>query len=196
MKAKFFCYLPYRVFTGLLIIMCLHSPGFSQSGKAGSLAYLKASNGIGGFTLGNLLTSEQVQGLTYLDGEGSKPDADSCVTYEYHPDKPMELEGGLTASHICIRSYENRVVNIYVFFNRDQGYKMLSKFLHWYGTFTAKPNDYQDVYMWESRTVKLMLSFHPDDEQGIAVYTSVPLTNVLNAKNAKRLTQLLTSNDK
>lgn len=194
MKAKFLCYLPYRVVTGLLIIMCLHSPGFSQAGKAGSLAYLKAQNGIGGFNLGGLLTGEQEQALAYLDGEGSKPDADSCITYEYHPEKPLELEGGLTASHICVRTYEHKVVNIYVFFNRDQGYKMLRNFLHWYGTFTAKPNDYQDVYMWESRTVKLLLSFHPDDEQGIAVYTSVPLTNTLNARNAKRLSQLLTSN--
>jgi hypothetical protein len=196
MKAKFFCYLPYRVVTGLLIIMCLHSPGFSQAGKAGSLAYLRARNGIGGFNLGGFLTGEQTAGLTYLDGEGSKPDADSCITYEYHSDKPLDLEGGLTASHICVRTYQDKIVNIYVFFNRNQGYKMLSKFLHWYGTFTAKPNDYQDVYLWESRTVKLLLSYHPDDEQGIAVYTSVALTNTINTRNAKRLTQLLTSNDK
>lgn len=196
MKAKFFCCLPYRVVTGLLIIMCLHSPGFSQAGKAGSLAYLKARNGIGGFNLGGFPTGEQTAGLTYLDGEGSKPDADSCITYEYHSDKPLDLEGGLTASHICVRTFQDKIVNIYIFFNRDQGYKMLSKFLHWYGTFTAKPNDYQDVYLWESRTVKLMLSYHPDDEQGIAVYTSVALTNAINTRNAKRLTQLLTSNDK
>ncbi|HEX8022664.1 hypothetical protein [Mucilaginibacter sp.] len=176
--------------------MCLHSPGFSQAGKVGSLSYLKARNGIGGFNLGGFPTGEQAMGLTYLDGEGSKPDADSCITYEYHSDKPLDLEGGLTASHICIRTYQDKIVNIYVFFNRDQGYKMLSKFLHWYGTFTAKPNDYQDVYLWESRTVKLLLSYHPDDEQGIAVYTSVALTNAINAQNAKRLTQLLTSNDK
>lgn len=195
MKAKFFCYLPYRVVTGLLIIMCLHSPGFSQAAKIGSLAYLRARNGIGGFNLGGLLTGEQEQALTYIDGEGSKPDADSCVTYEYHPDKQLELEDGLTATHICVRTWQNKVVNIYVFFNRNQGYKMLSKFLHWYGTFTAKPNDYQDVYLWDSRTVKLLLSYHPDDDQGIAVYTSVPLTNTINAQNAKRLTQLLTSNE-
>jgi hypothetical protein len=187
MKAKLLYYLPYRVITGLLMLMCLHSPGFSQGEKNGSLAYLKERNGIGGFHLGSYLTGDQLRDITYLDGESGKPDADSCFTYEYHPDKGIELEDGLTASHLCIRTYENKIVNIYVFFNRNQGYKVLSKFLHWYGTFTAKPNDYQDIYLWDSRTVKLMLSCHADDEQGVAVFTSVTLTNAISELNSKKV---------
>lgn len=194
MKPGFTPLLSYKTLAIMVAMLCLPVICFSQSLKPGSLAYLKDRNGIGGFRLGAYLTVNQSHDLSYVDGENGKPDADSCVTYEYHPENGLKIEGGINVNHICLRTYKNKVVNIYVLFNRNEGYLVLRRFLEWYGTFTAKPNDYLDIYNWDSNAVKLSLRYQLDTDQGMAVYTSVSLMNEIEARKVKPLPVLLTAN--
>ena len=175
----------------MIMVLCSPLWCFSQSIQPGALAYLKDHNGIGGFKLGAYLTVNQAQDLSYIEGENGKPDADSCITYEYRPENGLKIEGGLNVNHICLRTYKNKLVNIYVFFNRAEGYLVLRRFLQWYGTFTAKPNDYLDIYDWDSNSVKLSLRYHLDTDQGMAVYSSVDLMNQIEARKAKALPLVL-----
>jgi hypothetical protein len=193
MKPEFTSRLSYKTLVIMMMSLCLPAMCFSQSSQPGSLAFLKDRNGIAGFRLGAYLTVNQAQDLSYIDGENGKPDADSCVTYEYHPENGLKVEGGISVNHICLRTYKNKLVNIYVFFNRPEGYLVLRRFLQWYGTFTAKPNDYLDIYDWDSNKVKVSLRYHLDTDQGMAVYTSVDLMNEIEARKVKPLPMLLTA---
>ncbi|MEO3404604.1 hypothetical protein AAFN85_11925 [Mucilaginibacter sp. CAU 1740] len=193
MKPKFTSLLSYNTLVITVMVLCFPLVSFSQTLKPGSLAYLKQANGIGGFRLGSYLTLSQSQDLSYIDGENGKPDADSCVTYEYHIENGLKVEGGLNINHVCLRTYKNKLVNIYVFFNRKEGYLVLRRFLQWYGTFTAKPNDYLDIYDWDSNKVKVSLRYHLDTDQGMAVYTCVDLMNEVEARKVKPLPMLLTA---
>jgi len=171
---------------GKLVIMLLCFPAitFSQQKRPGSIEYLKLCNGLNGITLGsdiNLLPRDK---LAYMDGDATL-DADSCLKFEYRNYDLFKLGDGLKLDLIGLRTYKNKIVNIYLFFKRAEGYKALSVFLNAYGSFTGKPDDYADIYNWDSSILNLSLKYELRADLGIAILTSKPLVKEIELMKEK-----------
>lgn len=154
-----------------LLLLPLRS--LSQVINCGSIKYLYSTNGFKNIVLGadmNLLQGK----LTYLDDD-TRPDADSCMRYEYSNEDLLSIDSTLKLDMIGIRTYKNKIVNIYLFFNQKDAYKVLSNFLRNYGQYTDKPIEYADIYYWKTKNVDLSLTYTPDVDKGVAVFTYKPL---------------------
>jgi hypothetical protein len=110
--------------------------------------------------------------LFYLDDD-SRLDADSCYKFEYRDTSLLKVGNDFYLDLVGIRTYKNKVVNIYLFFKKSDGYKLLNNFLAAYGVFTSKPDDYSDIYEWHSSMIDVSLRYQSDNDLGlgIAVYT-------------------------
>jgi len=166
--------------------MLLPAFGFSQSKKPGSIEYLKFTNGYESIILGSNISDIPESKLTYLDGE-RKFDADSCLKYAYKDTTILKVGNDLYLDLIGIRTFRNRVVNIYLFFKKKEGYKALRSFLSSYGLFTSKPNDYVDIYNWDSTSISLSLQYELNSELGVAVFTCTSLQKEIEAMKLKGL---------
>jgi hypothetical protein len=159
-----------------IMLLCFPAITFSQQKRPGSIEYLKSCNGLNGITLGadiNLLPRDK---LAYMDGDATL-DADSCLKFEYRNYDLFKLGDGLKLDLIGLRTYKNKIVNIYLFFKRAEGYKALSVFLNDYGSFTGKPDDYADIYNWDTSLLNLSLKYELRVDLGVAVLTSKQLVN-------------------
>jgi len=117
----------------LIAIACLlPSLVFSQSKTQGSVEYLKFCNGIKWLTLGEDISQIPAHKLTYLDND-AKPDADSCIRYQYKDSSSLIQGDSLLLDAIGFRVYKNKIVNIYLFFKMTDAYKILDYFLKAYG---------------------------------------------------------------
>lgn len=165
----------------LIIIACL-SPllVFSQSKTPGSVEYLKFCNGINGLTLGEDISQIPSYKLTFLDND-DKPDADSCIHYQYKDSSSLALGDSLSLDAIGFRTYKNKIVNIYLFFKMGDAYKILSDFLKAYGPFTERPNNYADIYNWDTSVLNLSLRYQVKTEMGVAIFSSKHLENEIAA---------------
>jgi hypothetical protein len=159
---------------------------FSQSKKAGSIEYLKYNNGFDNIILGSDINQIPGYKLTYLDND-KKLDADSCLKYAYKDTSLLKLGNDLYLDLIGLRTYKNKIVNIYLFFKKKDGYKVLRNFLSDYGLFTDKPSDYVDIYDWRSSTVNLSLRYEIKADLGVAIFTSNHLEKEIEAMKVKRL---------
>jgi hypothetical protein len=151
--------------------LCLPFFVFSQAKKPGSIEYLKLCNGFKQISLGTDIYMLPGNNLTFLDGE-YKVDADSCVKYEYKDFDLLKMGDNLTLNLIGFRTFKNKIVNIYLFFKRADGYKVLSNFISTYGVFTERPDSYMDIYNWNSSKVTLSLRYELKLDYGVAIFTS------------------------
>ncbi|WP_162996410.1 hypothetical protein [Mucilaginibacter celer] len=176
----------------LSAIICLSpSFGWSQSLKAGSVEYLKQSNGIGNLLLGSSITELPSQNLSYLDGDSSM-DPDSCLKYQYHDENLLALGDSLSLDAIGLRTYRDKIVNIYLFFKIKDAYKVLSNFLDAYGPFTSRPDAYADIYNWDTSRLSLTLRYEVKADLGVAIFTSKELENVIAADKTNRIAKAST----
>jgi hypothetical protein len=165
----------------LIIIGCLlPTLVFSQSKTPGSVEYLKFCNGINGLTLGEDISQIPSYKLTFLDND-DKPDADSCTHYQYKDSSSLALGDSLSLDAIGFRTYKNKIVNIYLFFKMGDAYKILSDFLKAYGPFTERPNNYADIYNWDTSALNLSLRYQVKTEMGVAIFSSKHLENEIAA---------------
>ncbi|MDB4919458.1 MAG: hypothetical protein JWQ54_1441 [Mucilaginibacter sp.] len=178
----------------LSLLISISSKCFSQSIKPGSLDYLKSSNGFNGIILGSNIGLLSMNDLSYLDDNGYY-DADSCILYEYKNYNILRIDNDLSFRALAIKVYKNKIVDIYIFFNRPEGFKVLSKFLAKYGQFTDRPNDYLDIYNWNCSKVKLSLKYQLDLDLGIAVFTCKSIEQEIEMKRKKQLQQVLLTNN-
>ncbi len=188
----------------LIFILFLPALGFSQSKskpkkekkivvkqlrlpKPGSLDYLMATNGYQDIVLGSDIKDLPQAKLAFLDGD-SKTDADGCLKYEYKiTDSLMQKDTTLTIDLIALRTYNNQIVNIYVFFRKVDGYNMLNTFLKNYGSFNGRPDNYKDIYFWNTDPVSLSLKYDLNVEEGVATFTCNPLADQLKQTTASHI---------
>ena len=175
-----------RIYIKYAFILMLLMPvvAFSQLKNQGSIQALKVNNGFNGITLG--ANVKQLTGsLTYLDGN-SRVDADSCLRYLYTDENMLKIDSNLKLDAIGIRAYKDTIVNIYLFFRKDDAYKIMSMFLNNYGQFNEKPEEYEDIYGWSTPPVKLSLNYSSRMDMGIAVFTNNMLITEVNTARQKR----------
>ena len=170
----------------LLFLILTPFIAFSQSAKPGSIEYLKMCNGYNGIKLGadvNLIAKSK---LFYLDND-SRLDADSCYKFEYRDTSLLKVGNDFYLDLVGIRTHKNKVVNIYLFFKKSDGYKLLNTFLAAYGVFTSKPDDYSDIYNWHSSMIDVSLRYQSDNDLGlgIAIYTFNQQDDELQAMQSK-----------
>jgi hypothetical protein len=160
----------------LLLIagICLPQIAISQVNKPGSIEYLKFCNGYKELVLGADIKTIRVDKLNYLDGN-SRPDEDACFKYEYRDSSILQLPDSSTLDLVAIRTFNDKIINIYLFFKRSRGYSLLNGFLNTFGTFTDRPDNYSDIYNWTSNFITLSLRYQMNTDLGIAIYTSKTL---------------------
>jgi hypothetical protein len=188
----------YKIYTGLCksiiiasITFGLPTTGFGQSFTPGCLAALGKDNGFKEIKLGADVSKLPGYKLYYLDNDENL-DADSCFKFEYRDQNILDLNG-LLLDLVGIRTYHKKVTNIYLFFKRDDGYKILKKFEAVYGDCTAKPGAF--MYDWQSSNVNLSLRYQAASDLGVAIFTCNAIDSQLaeQRKKAKQLTTLLLS---
>ncbi|MEO3403638.1 hypothetical protein AAFN85_07025 [Mucilaginibacter sp. CAU 1740] len=172
----------YRLVGGLFLLILSVTPSlvWSQSAVNGSVESLKANNGFGNLVLGHNITELPAQNLTYLDGD-SRVDPDSCLKYQYNDDKLLTLGDSLSLDAIGLRTYQNKIVNVYLFFKMQDAYKVLSNFLNAYGPCTSRPDAYSDIYNWDTSQLSLSLRYQVKTEIGVAIFTSKEMENTMAA---------------
>jgi hypothetical protein len=174
----------------LILLIVIPFFASSQPKKTGSIEYLKYSNGFGDIALGADLNQLPGYKLAFLDND-NKFDADSCLKFEYRDANLLRLPGDLKLDLIGLRTYKNKVVNIYLFFKLSDGYKILRVLLNNYGLFTNKPNDYADIYNWDSSTTSLSLRYNVKIDLGVAVFTCNRLENEIESMKTKQYLSFL-----
>ena len=165
--------------------VCLPHVVLSQPKKPGSIEYLKACNGYKGIFLGADIGTLPPGNLMYLDGN-SRLDTDSCFRFEFKDENLLKLPDGNKLDLIAIRTYNNKIINIYLFFKRNDGYAILSNFLSSFGLFTNRPNDYVDVYNWNTSKISLSLRYQLKTSPGIAIFSCKPLEQEIALKKVIR----------
>ena len=192
MLSQFINKLFYAVKALFIFFMLLPFLAFSQEKevKPGSLAYLKYINGYNGIILGSDVKQLTKNKLEFLDGD-DKFDADSCLKLAYNDTTVLKVGNDLYLDMIGLRTYKNRIVNIYVFFKRSDGYKVFRDFLSTFGLFTSKPNDYADIYNWTTTTVNLSLRYEDKTDLGVAVFTSNPMVREMNVRKIQPVVDFL-----
>ncbi|MGN6180508.1 MAG: hypothetical protein ACTHNW_15075 [Mucilaginibacter sp.] len=168
-----------------VLLLALPLKGISQTIECGSLRYLVAAKGFKQIVLGEDINNLQVRPLKYLDNN-QRPDADSCFSYACSDAETLTIDSGLKLDMVGIRTYKNKIVNIYLFFAEKDAYKVLSNFLKNYGQFTGKPLEYGNVYDWNTQSVKLSLSYNSNVDEGVAVFTFKPLAASIQDTNRKK----------
>jgi hypothetical protein len=180
------------------IVMVLVVPDFcvSQTIKPGSLRHLTDENGFNQIILGADLSSVPADKLSYLD-DNNELDQDSCLLYQYHDSSLLKINANLMIQSIGLRTYKNKIVNVYLFFYRSDGYKLLNVFLTRYGQFTDRVSDYADVYNWKTDKLTLSLKYQLNVDMGVAIFTNTALASAINERNKSiaRLRQLLITNN-
>ncbi|MDF2432094.1 MAG: hypothetical protein JWP44_1725 [Mucilaginibacter sp.] len=161
--------------------------------KQGSLGYLKQSNGFKDIVLGSNINIIPSYKLGYMDGD-YHVDADSCLKLNYK-DTDLKFGDNLFLDLVGIRTFKNKVVNIYLFFKKADGYKVLQSMLDSYGLFTDRPDNYQDVYNWNTSRVSLSLMYEMNVDLGVAIFTCNDLQKEIETRKQKLalMTQLLSS---
>jgi hypothetical protein len=149
---------------------------FAQLLSQGSIHDLIANDGFSEIKLGSDMADLPAGKVEYLDKSG-KMDKDSCYTYAFTDEQKLKIDSDFTLDMIAFRAYKNKIVNVYLFFQRSDGYKLLRYCISNYGLFTSRPNDYADVYEWKTDEVNLSLRYQANSGIGIAIFTNNPLQN-------------------
>jgi hypothetical protein len=162
--------------------------------RPGTIEYLKYNNGFNGIKLGADLGSISSNKLAFLDGNSSF-DADSCLSFEYKDTTILKIGELASIDLVGIRTYKNKIINIYLFFSRAISYKVLYDFLTLYGNFTNRPYFDKDMYYWNSSMVNLSLTYELKVDMGVAIFTCNPLNKELISSRLKNVGKPLANND-
>lgn len=162
----------------IVVALGLSVPGiaFSQDAETGSVAHLQAANGFKTLKLGEKTKAIPAYKMAYMDGDNA-PDVDSCYRYIYQDDGILQLADGLDLQRVGFRTYNNQIVEIYLFFKQDDGYKVLKNFTSKFGTCNDRPTDF--TYIWNTGDVNLTLRYKEGLDLGVAVFSSNRLERVL-----------------
>ncbi|SEO43609.1 hypothetical protein ACFGVS_15110 [Mucilaginibacter sp. AW1-7] len=172
-----------------IIISCQWFMANAQALKTGSISYLTLNNGPGNnVVLGSDIKDLQAANLSYLDGD-SRADADSCLRYAYTDPNVLDLGDSLNLDMVGIRAYRDKIVNIYLFFKMTDAYKVLQKFISMYGQFTDRPDNYSDIYNWNSSLLTLSLRYQYKADLGVAIFTSKTLQNEIAADKQRAISR-------
>lgn len=147
---------------------------FCQPAQKGSLGYLSLCNGLKQIKLGSDLGRLDPGKLAYLDDVDSL-DADGCYKFCYKDSDMLYLGNGLLLNRIGLRTYNGRIVNIYLFFPRDAGHSVLKSFEANYGEYTDILGEF--MYDWKTTGVTLSLRYSRAVEMGVAIFTCVDVEN-------------------
>jgi hypothetical protein len=121
-----------------------------------------------------------------MDGD-NVPDADSCVSYVFYQNKEvLKVDSDMELQQVGLRVFKNKIVNIYLFFNIKDSYKILRDFLKDYGQFNELPKEYASIYVWNTRKVGLSLEYQADVETGVAIFTSNDLVKDIEDMKARK----------
>jgi hypothetical protein len=173
----------FKKLTFTIIIILLPFSIFCQPAGGGTLDYLLSSNGFKQIKLLADVKRLETDKLAYMDGIDSL-DADSCYKLCYNDDDLLKLDNGLSLNLVGLRTYKNKIVNIYLFFPRDDGYAILKNFEANYGKFTSSPGEF--MYDWQSNEVTLSLRYKQAAEMGVAIFTCKSAENKLAKDSRKR----------
>jgi hypothetical protein len=165
---------------------------FCQPADKGSLQYLLSTDGFGKIKLGADIKRLEQGKLSYMDNVDSL-DADSCYKLCYNDDNLLDLGNGLSLNRVGLRTYKDKIVNIYLFFSRNKGYEILKDFEANYGKFTDSPGDF--MYDWHANGLTLALRYGVDIAMGVAIFTSENIEKQLAEDDKKRREQQLHERD-
>ena len=182
--------------TIITIAIFFHSSAFSQHRKRhqpappvaapveqGSMDYLLACNGFEQLKLGADIKHLKLDKMAYLDGIDSL-DTDSCYKFAYKDDSLLNMGNGLTLNLVGFRTYKNKIVNIYLFFQRDTGFDLLRKFEAEFGKFTATPGEF--MYDWIGDGITLSLRYKQAVDMGVAIFTCNNIERQVKLDDVKR----------
>jgi hypothetical protein len=158
---------------------------FCQPAQKGSLEYLHLINGLEQIKLGADIGRLDPGKLAYLDDVDSL-DADGCHKFCYQDSDMLYLGNGLLLNRIGLRTYNDRIVNIYLFFPRNAGHAVLKSFEANYGEYTDFLGEF--MYDWKTTGVTLSLRYSRAIEMGVAIFTDVALEKQLIEDGNKRKT--------
>lgn len=167
---------------GAIIWLLVPGRALSQDTQTGSVAYLQTANGFKSLKLGEQIKLIPGYKMSYMDGN-NMPDADSCYRYLYQDDDILQLANGLKLDRVGFRAYNNQIVEIYLFFNHQDGYKVLKTFTDKFGTCSNRPTDF--TYIWNTGDVSLSLRYREDLDLGVAVFSSNKLEHILQQNTMK-----------
>jgi len=168
-----------------IVTMLLAFPTFSHSRESDSvlLKNLSQVNGFGNIRLGENVSLISKSKLAFMDND-SIPDIDGCVKYEYRDLERIKNDSNLDLDLVGIRVYKNKIINIYLFFKKENGFQVFQAFESNYGGYTQRTSDF--TYNWETDNVRLYLEYDKQD-LGIAIYSCKQLYQELDQKKSNRL---------
>jgi len=169
-------------FTIVTILLVVPNFSLAQYINLGSIKNLSAANGFGNIFLGENIGLIPKSKLAFMDND-SIPDIDGCVKYEYRDLDRVKDDSNLDLDLVGIRVYKKKIINIYLFFKREDGYQMFNSFEANYGNYTERVSDF--TYNWETENVKLHLEYNKED-LGIAIYSCKKLYRELEQNNLNR----------
>jgi len=175
-KKNYFC------FKFVIILLVIPSFSYSQDIKLGALSNLSAANGFDNIFLGENINLIPKSKLAYLDND-SIPDIDGCKKYEYRDLDRINNDSSLALNLVGIRVYKNKIINIYLFFKKEDGYHIFQSFESNYGNYTQRVSDF--TYNWETDNVKLYLEYDKED-LGIAIYSCKQLYHEIERNKAQQ----------
>ena len=169
----------------IFLVAFLVVPAFcyAQNENSGLLNNLTVSNGFGKIYLGESINMIAKDKLVYMDGDRTR-DIDGCVKYEYHDMDQINSENNLDLNMVGLRVYNGKIINIYLFFKKENGYQIFQSFESKFGNCTARTGDF--TYSWDTYNVKLYLEY--DKEYlGVAIYSCKKLYQEIAQNNERRL---------
>jgi len=170
------------LFVFVIIFPCF---AFCQPAQKGSLEYLLLSNGFNTIKLDSGINRLDRRKLSYLDDVDSL-DSDGCYKFCYKDSVMLQLGSGLTLSQLGLRTYNDRIINIYLFFPRTAGQSVLKYFEANYGYCTDVIGEF--MYDWKTTGVTLSLRYPRAIEMGVAIFTCVDLDRQIAEDGNKRKT--------
>jgi len=167
----------------LILFLAIPFFSYSQDNNMGSLNYLNTSNGFGNIYLGEDISLIPPNKLAFMDND-SIPDIDGCIKYEYGDLDQINNKSNLNLDLVGIRVYKHKIINIYLFFKKEFGFRVFQSFEASYGGCTERIRDF--TYSWETDNVKLYLEYDKED-LGIAIFSCKKLYQEVDRNNSKRL---------
>lgn len=173
------------VMVQLIFIITAPLRAFSQTvdPAKGSLSMLDSANGYGDLVLGADTRQMPGKNFAFLDND-KNIDPDSCLKFKYTDISLLDFEDDIKLDLVGLRSYNNRIVNIYLFFKAEDGFKMLRIFRKYFGNPTRHPADF--MYDWTGSEVSLQLRFQNKGDLGLAVFSSNEITQQVAAARIAR----------
>jgi hypothetical protein len=183
MKSRGAC---WKMMVGAVLCLLMPAITFAQDADTGSVAHLEQARGFKYLKLGVVTKFIPAYKMTYRDGDDT-PDADSCYRYIYQDDDIVDVADGLKLEKVGVRTYNKEIVEVYLFFKQEDGYKLLKNFTDKYGTCSERPADF--TYIWNTGDVNLTLRYTAGLDLGVAIFSSNKLEELVKQNSMKAAAQ-------